>query len=124
MGCCGKTIEKVKNIAVGHTSLAVENATGIEALKYKHTDDRIRACWTCTYQTWMSRTEYTAWLVKHGIEVLTNFTQLEELPMLPKYKQSNKRRNLYCRICKCFIPAKARVKEMNCPKNVWEDKGV
>ena len=117
MGCCGKTIEKVKNIAVGYANLA-------RGVKYEFTDDRIRACWKCDYQTRMSRTEYTAWLVKHGIEVLKNYTQLEKIPMLPKQEQNKNRRNLYCRICKCFIPAKARVKEMNCPKNVWEDKGV
>jgi len=28
-------------------------------------------------------------------------------------------RTLWCSICKCFIPAKARVKENTCPKNFW-----
>ncbi|MFQ5769758.1 MAG: hypothetical protein ACE5HX_04425 [bacterium] len=28
-------------------------------------------------------------------------------------------RSLWCSICKCYIPAKARVKEEKCPKNKW-----
>jgi len=28
-------------------------------------------------------------------------------------------RSLWCSICKCFIPAKARVKEQHCPKGFW-----
>ncbi len=28
-------------------------------------------------------------------------------------------RILFCSICKCPIPAKARVKENTCPKNLW-----
>ena len=27
---------------------------------------------------------------------------------------------LFCSICKCFIPAKARVEENTCPLNKWE----
>ena len=26
---------------------------------------------------------------------------------------------LFCSICKCYIPAKARVKESTCPNNLW-----
>jgi len=29
------------------------------------------------------------------------------------------RRTLWCRICKCFIPAKSRVKDEKCPKGKW-----
>jgi hypothetical protein len=28
-------------------------------------------------------------------------------------------RSLWCKICKCFVPAKARVKEENCPLGKW-----
>jgi len=108
MGCCGK----VKSIAVGSVNLA----TGI---KYEFTDSRIRICQGCVYNTWMSAVEYSAWLLTHGIEVLANFDQLEKLPMLPKHEQSKARRRLYCRICKCYIPAKARVKHLKCPQGMW-----
>lgn len=29
------------------------------------------------------------------------------------------KRTLWCSICKCYIPAKARVKNEKCPKNKW-----
>ncbi|MCK5604732.1 hypothetical protein KAR91_22775, partial [Candidatus Pacearchaeota archaeon] len=28
-------------------------------------------------------------------------------------------RTLWCSICKCFIPAKARVKDEHCPEGKW-----
>lgn len=28
-------------------------------------------------------------------------------------------KTLWCKICKCFIPAKARVKEESCPLGKW-----
>jgi len=29
------------------------------------------------------------------------------------------KRTLWCSICKCFVPAKARVKNEKCPKDKW-----
>ncbi len=29
------------------------------------------------------------------------------------------KKTLWCSICKCFIPAKARVKKEDCPKGKW-----
>lgn len=29
-------------------------------------------------------------------------------------------RTLWCRVCKCFIPAKARVENEKCPKGFWK----
>lgn len=114
MGCCGETIQTAKNIAVGFTNYA-------RGKKYVFTNDRIRKCWTCDEQTWMSKREYAVWLQRNGIKVLRNFAQLEKLPKLPKYEQSptQGRTNLYCRICKCFIPAKARVEDEKCPIGKW-----
>jgi hypothetical protein len=113
MGCCGKAIQKGRNIAVGYTNL-------LRGRKYEFTDDRVRACHNCPYQTWMSHKEYAAWLARNGLKILRHFTELEKLPLLPKYERGPKRRCLYCRICKCFVPAKARVKEKICPDGRWE----
>ena len=117
MGCCGgttkKTVRQIKDIVTGYANLARNK-------KYEFTDDRVRDCQECDEQTWLTKTEYDAWLLRNGIKVLTNFTQLEKLPKLPKHEQSNKRRRLYCRLCKCFIPAKARVKDKICPLGKWE----
>jgi hypothetical protein len=30
-------------------------------------------------------------------------------------------RTLWCSICKCYIPAKARVEEEHCPLGKWEN---
>ena len=121
MSCCGK---KVKNIARGYTSLAVEKVTGKEVLKYARTGERIAICRGCEFQTWMTKLEYAKWLVDHGIDVVEKFEDLTQLPMLPKYPLDKKRRNIYCRLCKCFIPAKARVEDERCPKNKWKNNGV
>lgn len=31
-------------------------------------------------------------------------------------------KSVWCKICKCYIPAKARVKEEKCPLNKWDRK--
>ena len=116
MSCCGEAKSvgrQVRNIAVGYVSYKM-------GVRYEFTDDRIRACHKCDEQTWMGLAEYNRWLAANSIDVLKNFTQLEKLPKLPKYQQGPKRRRLYCRICKCFIPAKARVEEMKCPLDKWD----
>ena len=113
MTCCGKTIRKAKNIVVGYTNL-------VRGKKYEFTDGRIRKCQGCDEQTWMSKTEYAMWLLQNGIGVFRNFTELEKLPKLPKYEQTPGRRNLYCRICKCFVPAAARDKKKKCVLGKWE----
>jgi len=116
MGCCGKTksvLKKGKHIAIGYTNLA-------RGKKYEFTDSRVRLCQLCDDNTWLTLKEYANWLKQHGIEVLTNFTQLEKLSPLPKHSLDNKRRNLFCRLCKCFIPAKAKVENEKCLLNKWE----
>ena len=111
MSCCGKTkLNKAKNITKGFTALVVGK-------KYEFTDGRIRICRSCHYNTWLTKLEYSTWLAKHGIDVLTNIEDLTSLPMLPKKTEA---KNLYCRKCKCFIPAKARVKDEKCPLDKWE----
>jgi hypothetical protein len=32
------------------------------------------------------------------------------------------KRRLFCSICKCYIPAKARAKDAECPLDKWNDK--
>ena len=112
MGCCGKIITKVGRIAIGYTNLARDK-------KYEFTDDRIRACQKCIWNTWLTKDEYTAFLLRHNIKILTNFTQLEKLPLLPKHALDARRRGLYCRICKCFIPTKASIEDEDCLKGFW-----
>ncbi len=116
MSCCGKTkevVDKIKNIVVG-----ISNYN--RSIKYEFTDGRIRECQKCEKNTWLSRKEYAVFLLKHGIKVITNITDLSVLPELPKHELSKGRRNLYCQLCKCFIPGKARVEEEKCILNKWD----
>ena len=117
-GCsgCGKTI---KNIIHGYGSLITENVIGIELIKSKYTDDRLKICRQCSEQTWMKKTEYIKWLQDNGTIILKNLNNLILLPLLPKYEREQGRRNLFCRLCKCFIPAKARVEKEKCPLDKW-----
>lgn len=112
MSCCKEilaNIVKTEHIVQG-------NLFNLLGIKYEFTDDRIITCHKCDEQTWMTKAEYLNWLTDNGIEILANLNQLETLPKLPKFGQDEKRRSLFCRICKCFIPAKARVKEEKCDK--------
>ncbi len=113
MSCCGKA----RNIAKGYSRL-ITDGMGITE-KQPFTDGRIERCCQCGYSTWLSKTEYTVWLASHGIRVLENIDQLEALPVLPRQKRSESRQGLYCRICKCYLPAKANVEDEDCIMGSW-----
>ena len=113
MGCCGKA----KNIVKGKVGGVIKRSTGISVMESPHTEARIEICRGCDENTWMKKSEYAAWLLVNGIKIFRNFAQLEKLPKLPK---QNTGRNIYCRICKCFIPDKARVDAEKCSLDRWD----
>jgi len=113
MTCCGKA----KNIVRGYANLAIDKATGEN--KYEFTDSRIRTCHGCDKSTWLTWTEYYDWLKAQGVvNIIKNFDDLSKLPELPK-KENRKGTKLFCMICKCFIPAAARVPEKKCELGKW-----
>lgn len=114
MTCCGKVNRIVKG-TIGHIA---ETRLGIKGKKSPHTEARKAICRQCEFNTWMKVSEYAAWLLVNGIKILRNLDELDKLPMLPK---QNTGLNIYCRICKCFIPGKARIDEENCPKGTWKN---
>ncbi len=116
MSCCGKA-KKAGNIIKGTVGHAVEQLTGYRGGQSPHTAARIRTCRACEKNTWLKKSQYLKWLLDNGIDVLKNFDQLEKLPPLPKQETGN---NLYCTICKCFIPGKARIDDEKCPLDKWE----
>jgi hypothetical protein len=88
MSCCGKVkkvIEKSLHIAQAYTSLAVENISGKEVMKYERTEERIEICRKCEFKNW-----------------------------------KNNNRSLWCKLCGCYVPGKARIENENCPKGLWE----
>ncbi len=88
--------------------------------EYEHKELRLKVCSSCAYATWMSKTEYSLWLAQHGIAVLKNADQLETLPPLPRFKLSECRQTLFCRLCKCNLEAKAGVPENECIYGLWD----
>lgn len=115
MGCCGDRIKKIITIGRNYVKAGLE---GIDIIKpYKHRSERIIVCRQCEESTWMTMKEYIDWLGTNGIEILKNIDQLEKLDKLPKYPLSEKRRNLFCRICKCYVPCKAGDNKQECPLN-------
>ena len=118
MGCCGKFIRKGFEIVNGNVLYFADKNFNLPREKYKYADGRIAICRDCEKQTWLTRREYFGWLKDNGIDVLKNIDQLEKLPDLPAGDRGQGR-NLFCKICKCFIPAKAYVEDEKCPLDKW-----
>lgn len=129
MTCCGGKIKR----AVNTVSAGVEKAAAIvkgNALhtfdglyllpkeKYAFADTRLATCRVCDKSTWMTRQEYASWLWEHKIEVIRHIEDLSVLPELPK-QEYRKGRLLFCRVCKCWLPAKTFVKDKKCPNGLW-----
>ncbi len=112
MSCCGKKINIVRNIVAGKVNYALDR-------DYEFTPHRISICESCEYNTWMAKKKYIAWIVSHFIEVTKNIEDLTTIPELPKNQKSDGD-GLYCTLCKCHIPAKARVSQNTCPKGKWD----
>lgn len=119
MGCCGGKIKAVTGIVRGNVGHIADKFFKLPIKKCPDTDHRTRICQQCEKSTWMTFAEFLDWLKKHGIKkVIQHIDELETLPELPKqeYKKGTK---LFCMICKCFIPAKARDKKNICELNKW-----
>jgi len=117
MGCCGKNISRILNtgvnIGTGYANLAIgRKPTG--------TDAKIRACWNCPENTWLTMAEYVGWYKRNGIDLIKNALDFEKTPPLPKFERGRGRNNLFCRLCKCYVPAKARVAGERCRLGRWE----
>lgn len=114
--CCGEKRSRIKK------SSRIALAYYRYARGYKHTltDRWLAACRQCEHRTWLSVADYKQWFVKYRKQVVANFCELEKLAMLPKYEQSETRTLLCCRLCKCFLLAKATLEETTCLIGKWE----
>jgi hypothetical protein len=68
----------------------------------------------------MTVLEYTDWIDKNGgmAKFASEIDKLKSWPLLPKQEYQPKTK-LFCRICKCWLPAKTYVKKEQCPLNKW-----
>ena len=125
MSCCG---EKIKTVAdAGRTVTAAirgnagylfERVFGLAVGGSPDTDRRTRICQQCEKSTWLTKKEYIGFVANNLTGVAANLDDLSRLPELPK-ETNGKGRNLFCMICKCFVPAKARLQEEHCPLVKW-----
>jgi len=118
MGCCKDKIKKAVSIISGNVNFIRLAFFDMPPEKYEYADDRIRACHGCEKQTWLTGMEYLKWLKDNGIEVLKHLDELEKLPELP-HGERGPGKKLFCKICKCFVPAAAYVKDKKCPLDKW-----
>jgi len=116
MGCCGKSAGRILNKAINIGHGYANLATG---RKCAQTDLRIMICQQCKQNTWLKMSEYADWFRRNGIELIKNAMEFEKTPPLLKMPQGPGRNNLFCRICKCYIPAKARVEKETCKLGKW-----
>lgn len=120
MGCCGGNgkIAKIGSIASGYANKALHDIFFVRGELSDKADVRMAICRACHEQTWMKKAAYKAWLLKNGIEVLKNLDNLTALPPLDKqdYAQG---RSMFCRQCKCWLPAKVYSVAERCPVGKW-----
>ncbi len=105
MSCCGKAIRKARNVALGYARVVAHDAFRLPAGDLavdRHR--RLTRCRWCEHNTWLTVGEY----VQHmGRE-------------LPKHGYGTGRK-LCCRLCGCWLPAKAFVADERCPLSLWAD---
>jgi len=124
MTCCGDKIKKAVSIVQGNVNLAVDTLLTtvfrMPTERYHLSEVRKAICRSCEKHTWLTAMEYIIWLKSHGVEVIKNLDDLSVLPELPK-QDYVKHEKLFCMICKCWLPAKAEIKNEKCPLNKWEN---
>lgn len=118
MACCIETSKKVFAIITGTALAGFGGHFLLPEEKSQISRLRLAVCRQCESSTWLKITDYAGWLKGDGIEVVKNIADLSVLPMLDK-KDYQPRAKLFCRICKCWLPAKTYVKNEQCPLNKW-----
>jgi hypothetical protein len=117
MSCCGK-IAKIAAVATGTSMVAVDRLFWLPEEKSERAIERQDSCRECDNSTWMTESEYYKWIVANGgiKKFLSEIEDLTQWVLLPK-QQYGKKRKLFCRICKCWLPAKSYLKSETCPVN-------
>jgi len=122
MSCCGKKLKKAASIATGYSLMAVNKLLHLPGDKYAFADRRLDTCRGCEHHTWLTVADYKDWLTANGglARFTTEIARLDQWPLLPQQDYA-KGRKLFCRVCKCWLPAKAYVAGEQCPTGLWMD---
>jgi hypothetical protein len=121
MSCCGETIKKLAGISVGYSAVWLDRLFHLPRPKYQYADVRLAICRMCEKSTWLTRQSYVNWIDVHSGKgkFVRDISNLESWPELPVGDQEPGAK-LFCRICKCWLPAKAYIKDEKCPLNKWD----
>ena len=81
------------------------------------------ACRQCNNRTWLKKWQFGLWVMRNGglIQFAKDIKDLTGWPPLPD-QDYKKGRKLFCRVCKCWLPAKSYVESERCPVGnpAWE----
>ena len=122
MGCCGghSVLQQARAITTGFGKLALEHLSPLPPKDHAQTDARLRTCQKCPERTWLTKMEWLTFAAGHVKDMVTHIADLSALPALPR-REYRPGAHLFCTICKCLVPAKARVKQEHCPRGLWKD---
>jgi hypothetical protein len=116
MGCCGK-ISKGLSIAKGNLAVVLEKINMVPADQFIYHSVRLRACRECEHHTYLTESEFLDWIENNGglAKFVAEIDTLEQWPLLLIEQNERPGTKLFCSLCKCWLPAKAYVKQENCP---------
>ena len=122
MTCCGKAMKRAANIGQGYFWTTLESLFVLPKNRCERASSRLDRCRRCEMGTWLTKREFGVWIQKEVgvVKAATELHKTETGPLLPKLEQASGRK-LFCRICKCGLPAKSYVRDEQCPLGHWQD---
>lgn len=116
---CRKCRDVITDIVKGNTALLIERVFKLPVEKCEYTEERIRICRACEKSTWYTKQEFALYVITRLGKIVDNLNDLSRLPDMPVGSSWNKRKHLFCRKCKCYIDAKARIERSKCDLGKW-----
>jgi hypothetical protein len=115
MGCCGK-LNKLASIAQGNLATVMQAINLLPPERYLYHPVRLDACRQCEHHTYLTEFEYLRWVNENGgtAKYASDIDALEPWAPLP-IREERLGTKLFCSVCKCWLEAKAYVKQENCP---------
>lgn len=122
--CCGTIIQigkKTLAIAEGNIFLSVDSFLRLPDQRNPQARSRLAICRACEQHTYLTVTQYAMWMADNGgpVKFAAEIGNLNQWPLLPK-QDYTKGGKLFCRICKCWIPAKSHREKETCPIGLWD----
>ena len=139
MGCCGEKVagalpepkpaarpksrtSKVISIVSGNWNAVLMQLKEVPEAKSDHYTGRLAICRKCEFHTWLTWAEFYRYINDNGglMKFIKDIASLETWPLLPKQDYASGRK-LFCRVCKCFLMAKAACDDEMCPREKWNN---